>query len=212
MVRMTDDDKFDTWLRDAANDYNRPPDSVPRDDMWQAIRASMARSGPPAAARTKPHWQRWFPLAAAAAVLVVVSYQVGKARVPVPAAAPAGGAPQLPRSDNALYTQAADEHLGQAEALLTAARSAAAPGAMDAAMQAWARDLLADTRLLIDSPAAADPARRRLLQDLELPLAQIVQLPAAGSGDDQRMVQRSLQRGELLTRIRSAAAPAVRGT
>jgi hypothetical protein len=45
----------------------------------------------------------------------------------------------------------------------------------------WARDLLTTTRLLLDSPAGADPARRELLETLELVLVQIARLPRADS-------------------------------
>jgi hypothetical protein len=54
--------------------------------------------------------------------------------------------------------------------------------------------------------------RHKLLQDLELTLAQIVQLSAASTPDDQRMVERSLRRGELLTRIRTAVPSNYSGT
>ncbi len=101
------------------------------------------------------------------------------------------------------YDVASMQHLSRAEALLTAFRSgdgAAAGGSTS--MDRWARDLLADTRLFIDSPAASDARRRQLLLDLELVLAQIVQLPAESSAD-RGLVQRSIERGAVLSRLRS---------
>jgi hypothetical protein len=95
------------------------------------------------------------------------------------------------------------QHLSRAEALLTAFR--AGDGAVvggRTSMDRWARDLLADTRLFIDSPAATDARRRQLLFDLELILAQIVQLPAESSAD-RGLVQRSIERGAVLSRLRS---------
>ena len=99
------------------------------------------------------------------------------------------------------YDVAAVQHLTRAEALLTAFRSNETAEAAPS-MNRWARDLLADTRLLLDSPAANDARRRHLLEDLELVLAQIVQLPAESSAD-RGLVQRSIERGAVLSRLRS---------
>lgn len=210
---MSDDEKFDTWLREAASEYNQPPVVVPREEMWQAIQpAIVARTATPVTP-LRASVRRWVPLAAAAALLVVVSYQVGRSRgTPVPAAAPEVAVAPAPSPDTLLYSRATEQHLGRADALLTSLRVRPPSDSMDTALLGWARELLADTRLLIDSPAAADPVRRRLLQDLELALAQIVQLSAAATPDDQELVERSLRRGELLTRIRTAVPPALSGT
>lgn len=99
------------------------------------------------------------------------------------------------------YDIAAVQHMSRAEALLTSFRTSGS-GETQASMNVWARDLLADTRLLLDSPAATDARRRHLLEDLELVLAQIVQLPAESSAD-RSVVQRSIERGAMLSRLRS---------
>jgi hypothetical protein len=94
-------------------------------------------------------------------------------------------------------------HLSNAEAMLTAFRSHA-DEKMDAAMSKWARDLLTNTRLLLDSPAADDPHRKQLLEDLELTLVDIVQLsPNAGAGD-RKMIEKSLDQGRVLSKLRTA--------
>lgn len=206
---MNDDEKFDTWLVDAARDYNRPPGHVPREAMWQAIQPAIA-----AQARPRVSWvRRWVPLAAAAAVLAVVSYRLGVSHgdgTTGPGAAPA---PEVASaSQGAFYSHATDQHLGRADALLTSLRAVGAPDSLDASMVTWSRELLADTRLLLDSPAADDASRRRLLEDLELLLAQIVQLSAAATSDDHDLVERKLERGELLTRIRTAVPATISGT
>jgi hypothetical protein len=104
---------------------------------------------------------------------------------------------------NAAYQMATLTHLSNAEAMLTAFRSHA-DEKMDAAMSKWARDLLTNTRLLLDSPAADDPHRKQLLEDLELTLVDIVQLsPNAGAGD-RKMIEKSLDQGRVLTKLRSA--------
>jgi len=111
------------------------------------------------------------------------------------------------RPGNASYDVAAVAHLSRAEALLTSFRGPQESGgdtsAERAPMNRWARDLLADTRLLLDSPAASDARRRALLEDLEMVLAQIVQLPAESSAD-RSQVQRSIERGAVLSRLRSS--------
>lgn len=115
----------------------------------------------------------------------------------------AAAAPSL-RNDEAgndSYDIAAVQHMSRAEALLTSFRTSGS-GETQASMNVWARDLLADTRLLLDSPAATDARRRHLLEDLELVLAQIVQLPAESSAD-RSVVQRSIERGAMLSRLRS---------
>ncbi len=106
-----------------------------------------------------------------------------------------------PRS-NESYDMAAVEHLSRAEALLTSFRTPRS-GTDGTPLNGWARDLLADTRLLLDSPAASDARRRQLLEDLELVLAQIVQLPAESSAD-RGLVQRAIERGAVLSRLRSS--------
>jgi hypothetical protein len=213
MVRMNDDEKFDAWLKDVARDYNRPPVTVPREAMWEAIAPSLPVAAKVDVIPLRPvhRVRRWIPLAAAAAVLVAVSYQVGRLNAPT-SPVTAGTAVAAQRPDNAMYAKAAEQHLGRADALLTSVRSSGIEGELDPTLQRWARELLSDTRLLLDSPAANDVVRHKLLQDLELTLAQIVQLSAASTPDDQRMVERSLRRGELLTRIRTAVPSNYSGT
>jgi hypothetical protein len=105
-----------------------------------------------------------------------------------------------------MYQLAAVQTLSQAEALLVAWRTDA-PRDTAAALQLgrWARDVLGSTRLLLDSPAASDPRLRALLDDLELVLAQIVQLSGAPLTDAERtLLERSVRERDLLPRIRSA--------
>jgi hypothetical protein len=214
---MNDDEKFDSWLIEASRDYNRPPASTPRDEMWQVIAARQQPGhslGVPSGAPRS--WRRmmivrWVPLAAAAALLVVVSYRLGVSRG-AGSSAPAVATTPEAASQGAFYSRATDRHLGRADALLTSLRTSGAGDSLDASLTAWARELLVDTRLLLDSPAAGDATHRRLLEDLELLLAQVVQLSAAATPDDQEMVERKLERGELLTRIRSAVPGTTSGT
>jgi hypothetical protein len=102
------------------------------------------------------------------------------------------------------YQVATVRHLSNAEALLTAFRNDNKDAALDASLSIWARDLLSNTRLLLDSPAAEDPQRRKLLGDLELVLAEIVQLSPGASAQDRDLVAGSIKNGNVMTRLRSA--------
>jgi hypothetical protein len=106
------------------------------------------------------------------------------------------------------YRSAATQTLVQAEALLTSYRSSENkprdPQAMQQAAR-WARDVLSSTRLLIDSPAGRDPHMRALFSDLELILAQLVQLSGAPlRADERELIERSIREHNLLPRLRSA--------
>jgi hypothetical protein len=107
-----------------------------------------------------------------------------------------------------LYHAAAMQTLVQAEALLTAYRAngdaARDPQALQQAAR-WARDVLSSTRLLMDSPAARDPQMRALFTDLELVLAQIVQLSGAPlQGPERELIERAMRERDLLPRLRTA--------
>jgi hypothetical protein len=123
----------------------------------------------------------------------------------------AGGPTEVASADtaaSALYRAAAVQTLVQAEAVLTAYRGAESstrdPQAMQQAAR-WARDVLSSTRLLIDSPAGRDPQMRALFTDLELVLAQIVQLSGTPLQDSEReLIDRAMRDRDLLPRLRSA--------
>ena len=102
------------------------------------------------------------------------------------------------------YQVATIRHLANAEALLTAFRTDSRDAKMDAQLSKWARDLLSNTRLLLDSPAGDDPQRAKLLGDLELVLAQIVQLSPEAGAQDRALIEGSIRSGQVMTRLRSA--------
>lgn len=102
------------------------------------------------------------------------------------------------------YQVATQRHLEDAEALLTSYSLEGRDPKMDAQFSMWAKGLLSNTRLLLDSPAGDDPRRAKLLQDLELVLAQIVQLSPNAAATDRELVQGSIQNGHVMTRLRSA--------
>lgn len=273
---MTEDNKFEEFLKTKAQDYNAPPVRVPRDEMWAAIEAKRA-AGPRVVyggGATYVVGQRrfgtkvWLGAAAAAMLLVATGVGIGRwtaapnapavatTRPQTPAATtPSAGGEQTgtapsrpiqptetgpstvasstginpgrtvrqgntqPRStapDNtpqvamtpaasSAYQLTAVQHLSEAEALLTSFRTRSnTDQQMDAQLGVWARQLLSNTRLLLDSPVANDPQRRPLLQDLELILVQIVQLSPGSAPQDRELIEKTLQQDHVMTRLRTA--------
>jgi len=203
------EERFEQWLRENAEGWHQPPHEVPRDAMWDAIVA--ARQGRRPAVIPMATWRRhWVPFAAAATVLLTVGAGLGywvRGSTSGPGVAPAVAVDQPVGGDTAVgritYDVAAAQHFTAAEALLTSFR-AEAPAEGDEALRRWARDLLGSTRLLMDSPAGDDAIRRRLLEDLEYVLAQIVQLDPNAPQADRALVEQSIGREQVLTRIRSS--------
>jgi hypothetical protein len=118
------------------------------------------------------------------------------------------------QDSSSAYQLTTVHHLSEAEALLTSFRTRTnTDQQMDAQLGAWARQLLSNTRLLLDSPVANDPQRRPLLEDLELILVQIVQLSPGSATQDRDLIEKTLQQEHVLTRLRTAIpAGAQRGS
>ncbi len=106
---------------------------------------------------------------------------------------------------NSTYTLASQRHLSRAEALVAVVSAMPQDAMMDSLTARWAKDVLTNTRLLLDSPAGDDPVRRRLLEDLETVLVQLVQR-SGRAAEDRELLDRTLQKTQLLTRLRSRAA------
>jgi hypothetical protein len=122
--------------------------------------------------------------------------------------------PASPAAPSSAYQLTAVQHLSEAEALLTSFRArSTADQQMDAQLGAWARQLLSNTRLLLDSPVGDDPQRRPLLEDLELVLVQIVQLSPGSTPQDRELIEKTLKQDHVMTRLRTAIpAGAQRGS
>jgi hypothetical protein len=275
---MSDEDRMDALLRQmAAEEYNRPPEIVPREQMWEAVLQGSGKreAGSEGTAGTgnrepgtvlpfRSRVPRWVYYAVAAALLLALGIQLGRlmgpSRASQEAAVPKGtqsdslgprrvspdsvsvGTPRTDlanangRSDDGgkgppkpkggperqvpadlgddvsarAYTVAAGQHLTETEAMLTSFKGDLSQGRMDAEIASWGKELLSNTRLLLDSPAARDPVRRKLLQDLELVLVQIVQLSPKSSARDRDLIRGALTDDQLLTRLRTAIP--VKGT
>ncbi len=202
------EEKFEAWLKENADDYHRPPapGDIPRDEMWNAIvRARQARPVP-----LRGRWSliadRW-PMAIAASLLIGAGIGLGYWMRGPGAVQPAVVVTPTQTPDsvirNTTYDVASVAHLTAVESMLTSFRSEQ-QAQTQVMLQRLARDLLATTRLLIDSPAAEDASRRKLLEDLEYVLAQIVLLDPNAPAEDRAMVDRAIAREQVLTRIRSS--------
>ena len=201
------EEKFEAWLKENADDYHRPPSDVPRDEMWEAIaRTRQARHVPHRSLVGRSLVDRW-PMAIAASLLIGAGIGLGYwLRGPVnstPAVMVSGPTASDSAIRSATYEVASVQHLSAVELMLTSFR-ATESNANDLALHRLARDLLSTTRLLMDSPAAEVAGRRQLLEDLEYVLAQIVQLDPNAPAEDRAMVDRAINREQVLTRIRSS--------
>ena len=67
-----------------------------------------------------------------------------------------------------------------------------------------ARRLLGTNRMLLDSPAAVDRRTRLLLEDLELVLAGIAQLPDRARPEDLNLINQGMETGQVMPRLRTA--------
>jgi len=193
------DDRFEQWLRDAARDYHRPGDT-PREEMWRAITARRAARRRWVLA-TQPAFRWGVGIAAVLALGVAIGrWSVAPDRAPQAAVSPLA------------YRLAAAQYLTRTEALLTGFRAETRAGEPGGQFATQARDLLATTRLMLDSPAANDVRLKSLLEDLELVLAQIAQLPAGADREDVQSINQGLEQRSVLLRIRTAspAGPAAR--
>lgn len=209
------DDRFEQFVRQAAKDYHRPPET-PREEMWARIAA--ARQGRAEARRggqRPPHvpWVRWGLAAAAVLVLGIgIGLTIGRIRPSSPSGTAPASVPlatahgrtslQVP----AAFVIATYDHLRRVEAFLEVfqveARSRVPPGTAEIA-----RGLLQNTRLLMDSPAGRDQRFQVLLDDVEVVLAQIASYEGPRDRTDLQLIEQAIEQRGLLARLR-AAAPA----
>jgi hypothetical protein len=209
------DDRFDDLLREAAQDYNSPPEP-PTELMWARIvaareEAKTAKTPIPEKTRKRPRLPfRHLLWPAGIAALLALGVGLGRltsdrgsrtspAVLPTPVAVES-----TPRQSAVAYQLATTEHLGQSEAFLTLFRASVKEGSDEHLASATARQLLATNRLLLDSPAANNARTRTLLQDLELVLAEISQLSPEPRSGDVEFIKKGLEEGGVLSRLRTA--------
>jgi hypothetical protein len=113
-----------------------------------------------------------------------------------------------PREANLAYHLVVLQHLAGSEAMITAFRTAARRGEMDAQLATWSRELLSTTRMLESSAATQDPTMKRLLEDLDLVIAQIVQYVTHGTNnsEDLDLIEQSITTRGVITKLRGTVS------
>jgi len=194
-------DGFTDRLRNAARALDQPP-VTPREAIWARIdarrRAHRPRAGTPVVTR-----RPWSSLGLAAALALGIA--IGRLAMPRTAApGPDASTPAVTAAGepDAPFRLAAAHHLVRTEALLTTFPIEAREGRVPQVAR-WAYDLLLDTRMLIDSPAGADPRLAALLADLELILAQLATLRQDDAASELELIQAGIQQNDVLSRLRS---------
>ena len=215
------DDQLPESLRAAARDYNNPPElsGADLDAMWSAIEddAFPRRFASPSVElegrqpRSENRWlsaRNLLPLAAVLLIGVAIG-RFGLPRKPQAASSNVAMRPGAIGDSVAVpeaYQSTTSQYLGKTAALLVSLPSEVQSGRADDRFLGRAHDLLLTTRLLLDSPAAANPRFRELLEDLELVLAQVVRLQADQSRPDLDLIRQALDQRDVLPRLRSAVA------
>lgn len=182
----------------ALKETWRVPPEPPMAEMWQVIEK---RSFGPARA-PRPWIRIVLPLAAT----LVLGFGLGQI-------VPRMASPNRPSNNTAQETSdrtteqaafvgVATNYLERVTALLVNLTDESRQGKPLEGTNERARDLLATTRLLLDSPNINDPHLRELLDDLELVLAQIVRLPGRAAAPDVYLIDQALDQREVLPRLR----------
>ena len=202
------DDRLDEQLRDLAAEYHRPPET-PREEMWTAIQKQRAEYRAPRAPRWKPIV--WGGLAAAAVLTlgIYIGSVVGRNGSSGVASGNRSNGPDTsdirPNDPDRAFKIAAVQYLGETEEFLTVFRADVRQGVVDKNAATRARQLLSSNRLLMDSPAAQDPEIGRLLEDLELVLAEIARVSGTETSQEEAgFIDDGIEEGGLLDRLRTA--------
>jgi hypothetical protein len=105
---------------------------------------------------------------------------------------------------NLAYRLVVLQHLAGTEAMITTFRAAAEKGQTDTLVAGWSRQLLGTTRMLAASPAADDPVMKRLLQDLDFVITEIVQYSAHGvnNPEELKLIEQSINERSVIPKLR----------
>lgn len=192
----------------ASRLYNDPPET-PREEIWAELQARIADE--PIRLANRRERRRtfgWIGLAAAASVALLFGVGLGRMSAPVgvPLAEAPTAEPDAPVTSTGVRTLTV-QHLEQSESLLSFVRADAQAGRFDETVGRWGRELLTETRLLLDSDVGDDPALREVLLDLEMLLAQVALLsgtetPERGR-EELRLIADGMERQQMMTRIRT---------
>lgn len=212
---MPDDERFNEFIRRNAAGY-RADAPVPSDAIWGRIERDVA-DAVVTPRRVAPRRRGWLFAGAAIAATLLVGIGIGRLTGPragpAPAATRIAGVPgAVATPDDSLRRRThlratAYDHLGDTEVFLTEVRADLRAGRSDDERDERSRELLARTRLLLESREQQSPSVTRLLEDIELLLAEIRTLPDTGSRSrpaDAALLEESLTRNDIIPRIRTA--------
>ena len=197
-----DDEKFDEFIQRTAggDDAPRPPRS---DAIWAAIEPEVARSIAP---RHRSLRIRTLFIGSAVAATLVLGVAIGRwsSRAPLVATVSSGASASLDSASSRGHARALTlDHLADAEVFLSTVRYELDSGLPDADRAARSRELLVRTRVLLGDSQHRSPEVARLLEDLELLLAEIAALPPARSSLDRQLLDESIRDGNVIPRIRA---------
>ena len=217
MRQLPDDDKFDEFVRRHAQDY-RADDSVPADEMWARIEKDVADAIDPSPRLHSPR-RVWVYAAAGLAAALLIGIGIGRwSSARTPATAPLDRVAATTQNDSARRVThlraTAYDHLGETEIFLTAVRADLRAGRTESDRGQRSRELLARTRLLLSRREAQPPEVMRLLEDVELLLAEIAAVPDTGRAKsaETQLLKDALSRDDVIPRIRTALPTPSGGT
>lgn len=208
-----DDRKLVAALERLRDDWRVAPEP-PLEAMWADVEARAFPAGGSRPAAAPGPLRRWLPLAAMLAVGFGIGQLVPRISAPAPAADPlAASADTINRpgtlaSADQPFVGIASGYLEQVTALLVTLANETEQGRPLDNSRAQARDLLATTRLLLDSPGNIDYTVAGLLDDLELVLVQIARLPNRPGAPDVYLIDQTLDQRDVLPRLRIMLANA----
>jgi hypothetical protein len=198
------EERFEEFLKRTLNDLDPVP-PTPRAEIWASIE-QQRRFKKHSPTRLMPRaWARWGMGLAAMLALGIGIGRLTTTRQQTPGGSAVANASSA--VNRTAYGLAVSDHMTKAEVLLTSFRSQP-DNVLDPQIAIWARDLLSNTRLLLDSPAAEDPRTAMLLEDLELIIAQIARL-SAHSSEENEIIEEGIEKTAVLSRLR-ATKPAGR--
>jgi hypothetical protein len=209
-----DDQELQRRLSELKDTW-RIPRNPSLEELWPAIEARAFPS------RERKPW-RWTRTLLPLAATLVLGFGLGQvspallgSRQPMPLGTAGSATPGLAAADTTArlggetepFVGIAADYLERVTALLVTLADASPRNGQPAEYSTrQARELLATTRLLMDSPQSGDPHLQELLDDLELVLAQIVRLPRRATAPDVYLIDQTVDQREVLPRLRELLA------
>lgn len=197
------DERLDELLDDAKRTWPVPPEPD-----YQAMWARIERDAF-AGTRADRRMPSWRVVSLGLAATLMMGVALGRMSVREPAAGPdvAATTTDTDTPGSNPYDRVASELLGRTVVLLTSLPTTGTTSVVSSERFATqAIELLTNTRLLLDSPAASDARFKDLLEDLELVLAQVAMLQSGRSRQEIDLITDALEERDVVPRIRSAAA------